>query len=416
MAKILFIMDAEEGHILPSFGLAQSLKKRKHEIGYLTVLDNAELVREQGFEMIPILEHIYYKGYKEKYRKLASPPGVRFHNTTLVEEYNAHIAELMDGYYDNILNDFQADLVVVSAFLGLDSLILYYKYHIATVIFTPFLRRAESTPAKECFQYLNNTLADEMYTLVELALTNGWNIDSLSDLVKPLDTFYELIACPYELEVGNNVLRENLHYIEPSIRKKSTGQNVYDQYKIPAHKKIIYASMGSQPVRHGVVCDIFFGKLINIMRSGELDAFHMILSVGPEYETNKLEPVPGNVTVARWVSQIDILKVASLAITHGGLGSVKECIYHGVPMIVLPLGYDQPDNANRVQHHQLGISWNIETVTEHELKTCILKMVSDSNINERVKKMQQVFQEKEAANVGAAIIESLLLNKQLAIS
>lgn len=405
-------MDTEEGHLLPSFGLAHSLKHRGHRICYLTIIDNEELVKEQGFEFRPILENIYCKGYKEKYRKLSPPPGVKSPDVSLQKEYNEHISQLMKGAYDSIIEELGANLIIISAFLNLDTLILHYKYNIIPVIFTPFLRMPESTPAKDCYDLLNDTPADAMFPIVEFVINQGYNIDSLEQLVRPMDMFYELIACPHDLEISRNDSRENLFYIGPSMRNGIATEDVYTQYNIQDGKKIIYASMGSQPVRHGDICDVFFGKIINVMKCEELKDAHLILSVGPEYNLEKLTPLPGNITAERWVSQIDILKVASLAITHGGLGSVKECIYYGVPMIVFPLGYDQPQNARRVKFHNLGLTDEIETISEDSLKLYMLQAMQEGGIRDCVLRMQQVFRKKEEASLGADIIEKLLLKKE----
>jgi len=401
-------MDVEEGHLLPSFGLAQALKRRGHDICYLTVVDNGDLVKEQGLEFRPILQDIYHKGYKDKYRKLSPPPGGRSLTKDLQEEYIEHIAQLMKGHYDVFIEDLGASLVIISSFLKLDTLILYYKYGITPVIFTPFLRHQDSTPARDTYDFLNDTPADEIYSLVEFVIGQGYNIDSLEQLVSPLDAFYELIACPADLEVGRTDLRDKLFYIEPSIRKGATVGDIYATYNITPGKKIIYASMGSQPIRHGEVCDAFFGKVIEAMRCEELMDTHLILAVGPGFDTGKLGAIPGNITLAKWAPQLDILKVASLAIIHGGLGSVKECIYYGVPMIVFPLGYDQPQNAERISYHHLGVAGNIETISATDLRAHIGQVMNDTVIRSSMARMQRIFQDKEDTSPGADIIEDLL--------
>ncbi|NP_001005027.3 UDP glycosyltransferase 3 family, polypeptide A2 precursor [Xenopus tropicalis] len=63
-----------------------------------------------------------------------------------------------------------------------------------------------------------------------------------------------------------------------------------------------------------------------------------------------------NVKIMDWISQNDLLghPKARLLVTHGGINSVQEAIYHGVPMVAIPLFGDQFDNAVRIKAKHLG--------------------------------------------------------------
>ena len=54
-----------------------------------------------------------------------------------------------------------------------------------------------------------------------------------------------------------------------------------------------------------------------------------------------------NLHVVPWLPQNDLLghPATRVFFTHGGIHSMYEAVYHGVPMVVMPLGADQPDNA-----------------------------------------------------------------------
>ena len=65
-----------------------------------------------------------------------------------------------------------------------------------------------------------------------------------------------------------------------------------------------------------------------------------------KWETEQMDGLPSNVKLSKWVPQADVLgdKRLRLFITHGGHGSTTEAIYHGVPLIGIPLMGDQPGN------------------------------------------------------------------------
>ena len=407
MAKIVFIMDIEEGHILPSFGLAHSLKNRGHDVSYLSVIDNEPLVKEQGFEFYPLLENTYPKGFREKLKLMSISPAGKIIKGG-IDAKARHIEAITNGSYDSFFKDLRADVFVISVFLRIDILLLYYKFNIRPVVITPFLREPNITLTSECLESIQTMPSIERHMLLECLISLNDKFTSLAQIVEPMGEFYELVLCPQEFEMERQTEIANKKYIGPSIRKGKGIRNVHSLYGIPENKKIIYASMGSQAIRHGNICNLFFSKMINVMRCPELQDLHMILSVGQEYERDKLHHLPSNVTVVGWVSQLDILEVSSAAVIHGGLGTVKECIYYGVPMLVFPLNYDQPWNARRVKYHKLGLVDDIRTVSGTDLKSQILYLLNNEEIQSSINRMKTIFREREEAQPGADIIENLI--------
>lgn len=64
---------------------------------------------------------------------------------------------------------------------------------------------------------------------------------------------------------------------------------------------------------------------------------------------------PANVHVARFVPHAQVLPEAAVVVTHAGLGTVHAALAHGLPLVCLPIGRDQPDNAARVVWHGAGL-------------------------------------------------------------
>jgi UDP:flavonoid glycosyltransferase YjiC (YdhE family) len=64
---------------------------------------------------------------------------------------------------------------------------------------------------------------------------------------------------------------------------------------------------------------------------------------------------PANVHVARFVPHVRVLPQAAAVVTHAGLGTVHAALAHGLPLVCLPIGRDQPDNAARVAWHGAGL-------------------------------------------------------------
>lgn len=64
-------------------------------------------------------------------------------------------------------------------------------------------------------------------------------------------------------------------------------------------------------------------------------------------------------------------------LSHGGLNSIFETMYHGVPVVGIPLFGDHYDTMTRVQAKGMGIMLEWKTVTEAELHEALVKVIND---------------------------------------
>jgi UDP:flavonoid glycosyltransferase YjiC (YdhE family) len=82
----------------------------------------------------------------------------------------------------------------------------------------------------------------------------------------------------------------------------------------------------------------------------------VLLTVGRDLDLDALPDAPDNVRIERWVPQQDVLGHAAAAVVHGGSGSTLGAIAAGVPLVVVPLFADQPQNARRVAEVGAGLA------------------------------------------------------------
>ena len=81
----------------------------------------------------------------------------------------------------------------------------------------------------------------------------------------------------------------------------------------------------------------------------------VLVTVGHNGDPAALGPLPPHVRVERWVPQDDVLAEAAVVVCHGGSGTVLGALVAGVPLVVVPLFADQPDNAERVAAVGAGV-------------------------------------------------------------
>ena len=115
----------------------------------------------------------------------------------------------------------------------------------------------------------------------------------------------------------------------------------------------------------------------------------VLLTVGRDLDLDALPAAPDNVRVEPWVPQQDVLGHAAAAVVHGGSGSTLGAIAAGVPLVVVPLFADQPQNARRVAEVGAGLAVepNREDVgaTARPLRDAIESVLSEPSYGERAR-------------------------------
>lgn len=195
------------------------------------------------------------------------------------------------------------------------------------------------------------------------------------------------------------------HYIGPCVDLDPQARS-FDWASINSDKKIAYCSLGTYVWRSKTTYRRYFESVMTAAR--HMPDWHWIVTLGRAISLTDLIDPPENVTIVESAPQIDILKRANVAITHGGANSVKECILLGVPMLLLPLAGDQHGVAARAVHHGLGLREKIETLTPRDLVHLVRSLDANPFIQCQLRLMQMRFQQMDDLKIGCRLIESLL--------
>jgi MGT family glycosyltransferase len=109
--------------------------------------------------------------------------------------------------------------------------------------------------------------------------------------------------------------------------------------------------------------------------------YRVIVSKGPQHDQIRLAD---NMTGAEFLPQASILPQVDLVITHGGNNTVTECLYFGKPMVVLPVFWDQHDNAQRVHETGFGVRLDTYRHAPEQLTGAIEGLLADAGLAERL--------------------------------
>jgi UDP:flavonoid glycosyltransferase YjiC (YdhE family) len=129
-----------------------------------------------------------------------------------------------------------------------------------------------------------------------------------------------------------------------------------------------------------------------------------IVSMGPLHAELELAD---NMVGAEFLPQTSIIPMVDLVITHGGNNTTTECFHFGRPMIVLPLFWDQYDNAQRVDELGYGVRLDTYRFTDAELHAAVDRLVGDSQLRGRLAAAGAMIRARDGVGHAADAIERL---------
>jgi UDP:flavonoid glycosyltransferase YjiC (YdhE family) len=146
----------------------------------------------------------------------------------------------------------------------------------------------------------------------------------------------------------------------------------------PAHRTRARVDPPSVYFTLGTVFNSQSGDLLDrvIAGLGSVQA-NVIVTVGERVDPAEFGDQPAHVRIERFVPQQEILSTCDVVVTHGGSGSVMGALGHGLPLVLVPIGADQPHNARRCAELGLGVELVARTVTPSEVARAVSSVLAD---------------------------------------
>jgi MGT family glycosyltransferase len=141
--------------------------------------------------------------------------------------------------------------------------------------------------------------------------------------------------------------------------------------------------------------------------------YRVVVSKGPLHDQLDL---PDGMTGAEFLPQASLLPQIDLVITHGGNNTVTECLHHGKPMIVLPLFWDQFDNAQRIDETGFGRRLATYSCGRTELVAAIEDLLADRALADRLTAVSSRLQQTPGTVTAADLIERVATTKELVLT
>src|SRR5215218_5222324 len=132
--------------------------------------------------------------------------------------------------------------------------------------------------------------------------------------------------------------------------------------------------------------------------------YRIVVSKGPQHAELELAE---NMAGEEFLPQTEVLPKVDLVITHGGNNTVTECLHFGKPMVVLPIFWDQHDNAQRIEETGFGARLDTYGHSGAELTATIERLLGDEALAARLARTSERLQQARGTELAANLIEQV---------
>lgn len=158
----------------------------------------------------------------------------------------------------------------------------------------------------------------------------------------------------------------------------------------------------------GTIFNLESGDLFERVLTGLRDLpLDVVVTVGRELDPQVLGPQPPNVHVRQYLPQSLVLGHADLCVSHGGSGSVVGALAHGVPMVLLPMGADQPLNAARCAELQIAHVLDALEATPEDVRQAAMAVMQDTAYQQNAARMQEEIATLPGPEHGVRLLERI---------
>ena len=235
---------------------------------------------------------------------------------------------------------------------------------------------------------------------------NEWVIEQGAAPLPDLQFIHESTAAnlyvfPKEADyVDVRPLNSTWHRMDSSVRETDQDFNLPELARNrPDGSALIYLSLGSL----GSADVDLMKRLVDVLGR---TPHRFIVSKGPQQEDFELAD---NMIGMEFLPQTKVIPQVDLVITHGGNNTTTESLHFGKPMILLPLFWDQYDNAQRMDELGFGVRLSTYAFTDQEMFDALEKLLGDDELRARMTKIGALIRERDGLRAGADIIEAVAL-------
>ncbi|HTK07860.1 MAG TPA: macrolide family glycosyltransferase [Ktedonobacteraceae bacterium] len=365
MTTYVFLPPPGSGHVNPTLALATTLVQRGQEVTYYLPEPFREAVQATG---------ALFRPYDSKLMK-------NLHPTVMVEECRHVLGQVLDRIAaekpDVIVYEPYLWARIVIEVLEVPAVAMHSSYAI-NEHFNLFSQSDQHVPGmREIWARIKVGLA-EVCATYHVA---PFDLQSALLQVELLN----IVFLPKIFQPRANTFDERYLFVGPSILPRTRFID-FPLDRLDESRPLLYISLGT--VWNDRLA--FFQQCFEAFGASE---YQVVLSHGRRVAPAALGPIPSNFLICADAPQLALLARARVFVTHGGMNSIMESLFYGVPLVVLPQMGDQFLTAQNVTERGLGITLDQETVNATTLRETVERVAREPNWRSAALQMQRIVRE-----------------------
>ena len=403
------------GHLNPMIALGRELKQRGHRVTFFQIKDVEDKIRKEGLEFKAIGESDYPIGSLKQFLKnLGELKGV----TAVRYWHKDHqdIAGIVCRDAPKVIKSQEVEALLVDQLEPAGAAVAeYLGLPFITICNAMALNREAGIPPiftdwvyqKNWLAYRRNQilyylgdLGVREYSSVLAQYRQKWQLSSLkgSELLFAQSELAQISQQPAAFDFPRTNLPKCFHYTGP-FRNKSPQVIPFPWERLTG-KPIIYASLGTLQISK---YEIF--KTIAEACEG-LD-IQLVITHGGGMSEAEVEGLPGSHLVVSYAPQVELLarEETCLTITHAGLNTVLDSLTFGLPLVAIPITFEQPAIAARIKWTGVGEVIPATSLSVSKLRTTVQKVLTDKRYSQNASKIRESINQGQGVKGAADIVE-----------
>jgi MGT family glycosyltransferase len=201
--------------------------------------------------------------------------------------------------------------------------------------------------------------------------------------IEPLN----IVSVPRRFHPRSESFDERFLFVGPTVLPPREGPGDFPLAQLEG-RRTLFISLGTTPMNQRP--DFYRACLQTFGGS----SWQVVLVTGKGIGPELLGDIPSNFIVRPSVPQVEVLQRARVFITHGGMNSTMEGLWHGVPLVVFPQVREQAVTARQVAQHGFGIAFDMGPVPSAEaLRQAVETVDTDAGYRGRIASFQPALRE-----------------------
>jgi zeaxanthin glucosyltransferase len=246
------------------------------------------------------------------------------------------------------------------------------------------------------------TLSDRVLHPVQRVVSEyrqRWKLSAYRGHEESFSPLAQISQQPPAFDFPRRHLTKTFHYTGP-LRRPSSRAVTFPWDKLDG-RPLVYASLGTLQNGKEQVFRCFAEACLDL-------PVQLVITHGGGLDEKTASSFPGDPVVVSYAPQLEVLSRARLTLTHAGLNTVLDSLSFGVPLVAVPITYEQPAIAQRLAWSGAGEIVPFRRISASRVRQALERVLNDPSFTENAKTVERSIRDAGGVSKAADVIEQVV--------